>query len=138
MSLRLLTALRPLRATPLLPAALALAVACFVSGCAPDAYRSAQATGFNAYIQKLGQVCKPLQIGDQDLSRMIFEQANGEDNYVYFIDNTSRLYYNRLDPASYRQALVGFFGAGTYNDASFNCIFNNLPPDRPNAPPARY
>ena len=138
MSLRLPTALRPLRAASLLPAALAMAVACLVAGCAPDAYRSAQATGFNAYIQKLGQVCKPLQIGDQDLSRMIFEQANGEDNYVYFIDNTSRLYYNQLSAASYRQALVGFFGAGTYNDVSFNCIYNNLPPDRPNAPPARY
>jgi hypothetical protein len=138
MSLRLPTAFRPLRAATLLPAALAMAVACLVAGCAPDAYRSAQATGFNAYIQKLGQVCKPLQIGDQDISRKIWEQATGDDNYIYFIDNTSRLYYNRLDPASYRQALVGFFGAGTYNDASFNCIFNNLPPDRPNAPPGRY
>ena len=109
-----------------------------VSACAPDAYRSSQATGFNAYIQKLPQVCRPLQIGDQDLSRKILEQANGDDNYVYFIDNTSRLYYNQLSPASYRQSLVGFFGAGTYNDVSFNCIYNNLPPDRPNAPPGRY
>jgi len=138
MSLRLPTAFRPLGAASLLPTALAMAVANFVAGCAPDAYRSAQATGFNGYIQKLGQVCRPLQIGDQDLSRKILEGATGDDNYVYFIDNTSRLYYNQLGQASYRQALVGFFGTGTYNDASFNCIFNNLPPDRPNAPPARY
>jgi hypothetical protein len=114
--------------------ALATAVATTVIACAPDAYRSKEATGFNAYIQKLGQVCHPLQIGDQDLTRLILEQATGEQNYIYFIDNTSRLYYNRLTPQSYRQALVGFFGAGTYNDQSFNCIFLNLPPDRPNAP----
>ena len=138
MSFCLPTIFRPLRAATLVSAALATAVASFVGGCAPDAYRSAQATGFNAYIQKLGQVCRPLQVGDQDLSRKILEQANGDDNYVYFIDNTSRLYYNQLSPASYRQALVGFFGAGTYNDVSFNCIFNSLPFDRPNAPPARY
>jgi len=138
MSSRLTTAFRPLHAATSLPTALVMAVACFIAGCAPDAYRSAQATGFNAYIQKLGQVCKPLQIGDQDLSRKILEAPTGDDNYIYFIDNTSRLYYNQLSPASYRQALVGFFGAGTYNDVSFNCIYNNLPPDRPNAPPARY
>ncbi len=138
MSLRLPTAWRPLRMPTLLPIALAMAVAFLVAGCAPDAYRSAQATGFNAYIQKLGQVCRPLQIGDQDLSRKILEAPTGDDNYIYFIDNTSRLYYNQLSQASYRQALVGFFGAGTYNDVSFNCIYNNLPADRPNAPPARY
>jgi hypothetical protein len=114
--------------------ALAIAVAMSAGACAPDAYRSSQATGFNAYIQKLGQVCHPLQIGDQDITRYILEQATGETNYIYFIDNTSRLYYNRITPQSYRQALVGFFGAGTYNEQSFNCIFLNLPPDRPNAP----
>lgn len=138
MSSRLFTTVRTHAAGMVSSAALALVVACSVAGCAPDAYRSAQATGFNAYIQKLGQVCRPLQIGDQDISRKILEQANGDDNYVYFIDNTSRLYYNQLGQASYRQALVGFFGAGTYNDVSFNCIYNNLPPDRPNAPPGRY
>ncbi len=138
MNSRLSTAFRPFHAATLLPTALAIGVACVVAGCAPDAYRSAQATGFNAYIQKLGQVCRPLQIGDQDLSRKILEAPTGDDNYIYFIDNTSRLYYNQLSQASYRQALVGFFGAGTYNDVSFNCIYNNLPAERPNAPPARY
>jgi hypothetical protein len=118
--------------------AVAIATTIAAAACAPDAVRSNQAVGFNAYIQKLGQVCHPLQIGDQDLSRMILEQATGEQNYIYFIDNTSRLYYNRLTPQSYRQALVGFFGTGTYNEQSFNCIFLNLPPDRPNAPPGTY
>ena len=117
---------------------LAIAIATTAAACAPDSVRSNQAVGFNAYIQRLGQVCRPLQIGDQDLSRMILEQATGEQNYVYFIDNTSRLYYNRMTPQSYRQALVGFFGTGTYNDQSFNCIFLNLPPDRLNAPGGTY
>ncbi len=118
--------------------ALAIAIVATTAACAPDAMRSREATGFNAYIQKIGQVCHPLQIGDQDITRYILEQATGENNYIYFIDNTSRLYYNQLSPASYRQALVGFFGAGTYNEQSFNCIFNNLPPNRPNAPGGTY
>src|SRR5450432_3192456 len=82
MSSRLFTAVRTHVAGMVPSTALALVVACSVVGCAPDAYRSAQATGFNAYIQKLGQVCRPLQIGDQDLSRKILEQATGDDNYV--------------------------------------------------------
>ena len=138
MNLRMFDAVRIFASAAARPTVLALIAAGVVTGCAPDAYRSSQATGFNAYIQKLGQVCRPLQIGDQDLSRKIMEQATGDDNYVYFIDNTSRLYYNQLSPASYRQSLVGFFGAGTYNDVSFNCIYNTLPSDRPNAPPGRY
>lgn len=122
------------RTTTVARVASAIAIAMSAGACAPDAYRSREATGFNAYIQKIGQVCHPLQIGDQDITRYILEQATGENNYIYFLDNTSRLYYNRMTPQSYRQALVGFFGAGTYNEQSFNCIFLNLPPDRPNAP----
>jgi hypothetical protein len=62
----------------------------------------------------------------------------GNNDYNYFLDVTSKLYYNRMSPASYRQALEGFFGAGTPNNRSFDCIFRTLPPDRPNAPVGTY
>ena len=115
-----------------LPTAIALA------SCAPDSVRSVEATGFNAYMQKLGQVCQPLLIGDADVGEWIRTNAMGNDNYTYFFDVTSKLYYNRLTPAGYRQAVVGFFGAGSSNDRSFDCIFRNLPPDRPSAPVGTY
>jgi hypothetical protein len=124
---------RPAR---ILLAALPPAIA--LTSCAPDSVRSVEATGFNAYMQKLGQVCQPLLIGDADVGEWIRMNAMGNDNYTYFVDVTSKLYYNRLAPAGYRQAVVGFFGAGSSNDRSFDCIFRNLPPDRPNAPVGTY
>ncbi len=119
-------------------ATLALACATLAVGCAPDSFRSAQATGFNAYVKQLPTSCRPLQIGSQDLGEMVLSDAIGNNDYEYFIDATSKLYYNRMSPQSYRQALEGFFGAGTPNNKSFECIFRTLPADRPNAPAGRY
>jgi hypothetical protein len=115
-----------------------LACATFAAGCAPDSVRSVQATGFNAYVKQLPTSCKRLQIGSQDLTEQITMNDMGNNDYNYFLDATSKLYYNRMSQDSYRQALVGFFGAGTYNDASFDCIFRTLPPNRPNAPVGTY
>ncbi|MEP6941318.1 MAG: hypothetical protein ABI981_00170 [Betaproteobacteria bacterium] len=115
-------------------AAVVLASVLFATACAPDAVRSNQATGFNAYLKQLPSSCRRLQIGSEDLTQQILANDMGNDNYNYFINVTSRLYYNRISEASYRQALVGFFGAGTGNDAAFDCIFRTLPPNRPNAP----
>ena len=116
-----------------------IAVSFAVAGCASDAFRSSQATGFNAYLKELGRNCQPLVIGNQDVGHKIVANEMGDDNnYHYFLSVTADLYYNRLTPPSYRQALVGFFGAGTPNERSFECIFRNLPADRPNAPVGVY
>ena len=122
------------------PARLAVAatLAMVAAGCAPDAVRSAQATGFNAYMKKIGQVCQPLQIGSADVGEWIRMNDMSVNNYNYFVDVTSKLYYNRLTQEGYRQAVVGFLGPGSSNDRSFDCIFRNLPPDRPNAPVGSY
>jgi hypothetical protein len=117
---------------------LVIASAAFAVGCAPDSVRSAQATGFNAYLKQLPTSCKRIQIGDADLTELISQSAMGVNGYDYFVDVTSKLYYNRMSQASYRQALVGFFGTGTYNDQAFDCIFRTLPPDRPSAPAGTY
>ena len=117
---------------------IAIAAMPVMTACAPDAVRSVQATGFNAYMKKLGDACRPLQIGNADVSEWIRMDAMGNDNYTYFVDATSKLYYNRLSPEGYRQAVVGFFGSGTANDRAFDCIFRNLPPDRPSAPAGTY
>lgn len=114
--------------------AMLLAVAGFAAGCAPDAVRNTQATGFNAYLNTLATVCKPLIIGSAGLAEMIQYNSVMNQDYTYFVDNTSRLYYNAISPDSYRQALTAFLGPGSYNDASFSCIFANLPAQRPNRP----
>jgi hypothetical protein len=117
----------------------ALALGALLAGCAPDAVRSIDATGYNGFIRKIGTVCRPMLIGDKDVSEMIrLENAGNDNGYDYFLDITSKLYYNRISPAAFRENLTGFFGAGTYNEASFACILNNLPAQRPNAPASPY
>ena len=113
-----------------------LALGVLLAGCAPDSVRSVDATGFNGFIRKIAAVCHPLQIGDKDIGEMLrLEGGSSNDGgYDNFLDATSKLYYNRISPTVYRQSLTGFFGAGTSNDASFACILNNLPAQRPNAP----
>ena len=118
--------------------AVAATLATLISGCAPDSVRSVDATGFNGYMKKIGQVCQPLLIGDADVGEWIRMNDMSVNNYNYFVDVTSKLYYNRLSQASYRQAVVGFLGPGSSNDRSFDCIFRNLPPDRPSAPVGSY
>jgi hypothetical protein len=113
----------------------ALALSTLLAACAPDAVRSVDATGYNAFIRTIGTTCRPLMIGDRDISEMIrLQNAGNDDGYDYFLDVSSKLYYNRISPTAYREDLTGFFGAGTSNEASFACILNNLPAQRPNAP----
>ena len=119
-------------------AALALASAIFAVACAPDSVRSMQATSFNAFIRQLPTACRPLLIGNQDIGEQIMMNDMGNNDYNYFLNVTSRLYFNCMSPELYRQALEGFFGAGTPNNRSFDCIFRTLPPDRPNAPVGTY
>jgi hypothetical protein len=125
----------PVHGSAVALSALALALGALLAGCAPDAVRSVDATGYNAFIRKIGTVCRPLLIGDKDVGEMIrLENAGNDNGYDFFLDVTSKLYYNRISPAAYRENLTGFFGPGTPNEASFACILNNLPAQRPNAP----
>ena len=122
----------------LLRIAFGAALGAMVVACAPDSVRSVQATGFNAYFKQLATACQPLLIGSADVGQWIQFNDMGNNDYSYFLDVTSKLYYNRLTPAGYRQAVEGFFGAGTPNNRSFDCILRTLPPDRPNAPVGSY
>jgi hypothetical protein len=106
------------------------------TGCASDAWRNNQATGYNGYLNDIAQACAPLQIGDKQLSEMIRLNAVNE-SYNYFVDATSRLYYSQLEPESYRTAITGFFGAGSTNEQSFQCIFSHLPAGRAASPARR-
>ena len=108
------------------------------AGCAPDAVRSMQATGFNTYFRQLPTACRPLVIGSQNVGDDIQMNNTGAPNYPYFIDVTSRLYYHQLSPAEYRQAVIGFYGPGKESDRSIDCIIRTLPPDRPTAPVGTY
>ena len=106
-----------------------------VAGCAPDAVTNKQATGFNAFIDQIAVACKPLMIGKYDMTYRLTTKGVYGDNFDYFFDLTSKLYYQRTSPADYRSGINGFFGGGSTTDRSISCIIANLPADRPTAGP---
>jgi hypothetical protein len=105
-----------------------------LQGCAPDSVRSGEKTGFNGFLRQIAADCRPLQFGSQNIGDMLRRGGDGTNDYDYFLNMTSQLYYNRTSAAEYRNALTGFFGPGKTNDASFACLFDNLPDKRPNTP----
>jgi hypothetical protein len=121
-----------------LPARLAicgLAIVAVLAGCAPDTVSNRYATGFNAYVNQIAVACKPLMVGQYDMTYQLQHKGVYGDNYDYFFDATSQLYYQRKTPADYRSAINGFFGGGATTDRSIDCIIANLPADRPAAGP---
>ena len=108
--------------------ALAIALGVAVAGCAPEAWKNTQATGFNGWLDTVAATCQPLMIGDVDIGRSIRQNAMGDDKYSYFLDVSSRFYAGNLSRAAYRQSLESFLGPGSSNDAAFACIFRSLPP----------
>ncbi len=96
-----------------------------LSGCAPDALNNRQATGFNAFLKTIQVDCSPLLLGGQEMSSAL-QTGAGDNNYVYFLDQTSKLYYRTIGPGGYRESLTAFFGPGY--DRAINCILAKLPP----------
>ena len=112
-----------------------IAASAALAGCAPDAITNREATGFNGYLGQIAALCKPLMIGEYDMTYQIQRQGIYDTNYNYFLDATSELYYQRSTPADYRSAINGFFGGGATTDRGIDCILAHLPPDRPKAGP---
>jgi hypothetical protein len=116
-------------------AALALVAASAITACAPDTVTNRYATGFNAYLDQIALACKPLMIGSYDMTYRLQQKGIYSDDFNYFFDLTSRLYYRRVSPSDYRSGVNGFFGGGATTDRSIDCIVANLPADRPADPP---
>jgi len=122
------------RRPPLATCLMAIATTMIVSACAPDAIRNNNATGFNGYLNSLQTKCPNLRIGTSDVGQWI-QYGGGDNDYNYWLDMTSRLYYNRISQAEYRSAVGAQLGASTGNDVAFNCMFAALPALRDSAPP---
>ena len=105
------------------PIAFAACVA--LAGCAPDAVNNRAATGFNGFVNVVSSACAPLQFGRYRLADPLMGGAGG-NSYDYWLDQTSKLYYRRIDTGSYRESLNAFFGPG--NDGTIDCIVSRLPP----------
>ena len=108
-------------------AGLAGVMAVVLAGCAPDAWTNVQATGFNGYLKTIQVQCSPLLLGGQEMSWAL-QTGAGDNNYNYFLDQTSKLYNQRISQAGYGESLTAFFGAGY--DRAIICVIAKLPADR--------
>ena len=119
----------------------AVAAAAVLSACAPDAWQSYKATGFNQFLDTVGAQCQPLWIGSQQLPQIDSQYANAwQSNFDVFLDNTSRLYYSRMSPADYRGAVqsIALTTTDSRTNRSIDCIIAKLPSDRPGKPSGGY
>jgi hypothetical protein len=117
-----------------MPGRLPLAVALFslaVAGCAPDAWKSRQASGYNLFLDQVTRKCQPLSIGGRNLGEALSRGGLYDNDYNYFYDLTSRLYYGRTTRDAYRTGITGFFGPGADTTRSVDCILATLPADAP-------
>jgi hypothetical protein len=112
-------------------------LAALTAACAPDALNNRSAPEFNAFLNRIAAACRPLLLGSQDMGYAIEHGAAlGNDNYSYFLDMTSRLYYGRIDADAYRSGITGFLGPGADTLRSLDCILGNLDANRPLPPGA--
>ena len=123
------------RASRLLATASLVAV---LPACAPDAWQNYKASGFNDYLNVVQAQCQPLWIGDMYLRTFDMSSAGAQQsNFSSLLDNTSRLYYNRITPADFRVAVQSQVMTSTdaRTNRSIDCMITQLPPDRPRSPP---
>jgi hypothetical protein len=109
-----------------------------LAGCAPEAMNNRQATEFNAFLDRIATACQPLVIGSRDIGQDIRRGRSFGDDYDYFLDLTSRLYYGQITEGAYRSGITGFFGPGATTNAALDCIVANVATNRtlpPGAPP---
>ncbi len=116
----------------------AAALTATLAACAPDAWQNYKASGFNDYLNTVETQCQPLWIGGMNLPKFDASAAGGQGgNFDMLLDSTSRLYYNRITPAQFRESVQSL--AMTSTDArtnrSIDCMIAKLPPDRPRTPP---
>ncbi len=117
-------------------AAAAAVIATTLSACAPDSVRNIEAKGFNAYLDSLKTTCPNMVVGNNNISEWLRRNAStGDDDYVYWLDQTSRLYYKRISPAQYRTSVGAALGGGNADTRALDCIIRHLPADRPSSPP---
>ncbi len=119
-----------------LPSLFAVTAAIAATACAPDSVRNYEAHGLNKYLDTIQSACADTRLGNRNLGEWLRSGTTDSDSdYVYWLDQTSRLYYSRITVPQYRDAIAGGMGGAKNNADALDCIVRLLPPDRPTKPP---
>lgn len=103
-----------------------LPIALAVTGCAPDAWRSAldswrPGPEFNRWAGDVIRECHPRTIGKEPLDSRFGQET--------FFNLTSRLYSGRINTQQYANSLNSFYPGD--NRAAIECFVARLPPSTP-------
>ena len=93
-----------------------LVAATGIAACAPDAWKASP--GYDGWTNQVIQECYPRSIGGAQLTPLFNQPA--------FLDQTSRLYFGKIDRQQYTDAVNSFYPGD--NKAALDCIFSKLPP----------
>lgn len=96
-----------------------------LSGCggslvAPDSL--VENPGDEAFVDQLVKACGKRELGRQPLNYLV-QVETGDDN-IYFIDQTSKLYFGRVDRQAYASNINTFLPGD--NQDALTCIFSQL------------
>ncbi len=77
--------------------------------------------GAKAFLDRVDKRCGKLSLGNQPLNYLL--DVNGND--VYFIDETSKLYFGKVERATFADDINSFYPTGA-NQPALDCIFAQL------------
>lgn len=108
----------PLAALALL--SLGVLVGCGGSLVAPDSL--VEDPGDDAFVDQIVKACGKLELGQQPLNYLV--QVETGDANIFFIDQTSKLYFGRIDRQGYASQINTFLTGDNQN--ALKCIFAQL------------
>ncbi len=96
---------------------------CGARGFAPDAL--VEDPGASAFLSQVRTACGNLNVGTATVAYLIQSQDD-----VYFVDETSKLYFGDVSRAQYADDISGFYPIGNSSKA-VECIVQQLAGERP-------
>ena len=83
-----------------------------LSGCASDPVvsdRIVENKGAEAFLDRIAQNCGTLAVGNQPIKYLL--DVNSDD--TYFVDESSKLYFGRVEKDTYSTDINAFYPTGT-------------------------
>ena len=96
---------------------------CGARGFAPDSV--VENPGADAFLTQVGKQCGDLNVGTGTIAWLLESQDD-----VYFVDETTKLYFGDVSKAQYEDDISSFYPVGDSSRA-LSCIYAQLPKQMP-------
>ena len=92
-----------------------------LAACAPDAWKPAP--GYDGFLNQVQNACYYQRIGMVNVGDMLSNPGNMQS--VYFMDETSRLYFGKISRENWTSAVTAFI-QGRASDPGVQCVLDQL------------